>query len=46
LAKGQTKELVPGISLRIRGMNPAYQRYHGALWLLQDHRTVWFREVQ
>jgi hypothetical protein len=44
LAKGQTKELVPGISLRIRGMNPAYQRYHGALWLLQDHRTVWLRD--
>jgi len=44
LAKGQTKELVPGISLRIRGMNPEYQRYHGALWLLQDHRTVWLRD--
>jgi hypothetical protein len=44
LAKGQTKELVPGISLRIRGMNPAYQRYHGAIWLLQDHRTVWLRD--
>jgi hypothetical protein len=44
LAKGQTKELAPGISLRIRGMNPAYQRYHGALWLLQDHRTVWLRD--
>jgi hypothetical protein len=44
LAKGQTKELVPGISLRIRGMNPAYQRYHGSLWLLQDHRTVWLRD--
>jgi len=44
LAKGQTKELLPGISLRIRGMDPAYQRYHGALWLLQDHRTVWLRD--
>jgi hypothetical protein len=44
MAKGQTKELIPGISLRIRGMNPAYQRYHGALWLLQDHRTVWLRD--
>jgi hypothetical protein len=44
LAKGQTKELVPGISLRIRGMNPAYQRYRGALWLLQDHRTVWLKD--
>jgi len=44
LAKGQAKELIPGVTLRIRGMNPAYQRYHGALWLLQDHRTVWLRD--
>jgi hypothetical protein len=44
LAKGQDKELIPGVTLRIRGMNPAYQRYHGALWLLQDHRTVWLRD--
>jgi hypothetical protein len=44
LSKGQTKELIPGISLRISGMNPAYQRYHGSLWLLQDHRTVWLRD--
>ncbi len=44
LAKGQSMELVPGITLRIRGMDPAYQRYHGALWLLQDHRTVWLRD--
>jgi hypothetical protein len=44
MAKGQTKELVPGVSLRIRGMDPAYQRYRGALWLLQDHRTVWLRD--
>jgi hypothetical protein len=44
LAKGQSKELAPGIELRIRGMNPAYQRYKGALWLLQDRRTVWLKD--
>lgn len=44
LTKGQSKELLPGISLRIQGMNPAYQRYRGSLWLLQDHRTVWLRD--
>jgi chaperonin cofactor prefoldin len=44
LAKGQSKELAPGIELRIRGMNPAYQRYHGAIWLLQDRRTVWLKD--
>lgn len=44
MAKGQTKELAPGIDLRIRGMNPAYQRYHGSIFLLQDHRTVWLKD--
>lgn len=44
LAKGQTKELVPGISLRIQGVNRKHQRYRGALWLMQDHRTVWLRD--
>ena len=29
LAKGQTKELAPGISLRIRGVNVSRSRYHG-----------------
>lgn len=44
LAKGQTKELIPGVSLRIRGVNPGHQRYHGTLWLQQDQRTVWLRD--
>jgi hypothetical protein len=44
LGKGQTKELVPGISLQIRGVNTAHERYHGALSLLKDHRTVWLRD--
>jgi hypothetical protein len=44
LNKGQTKELVPGISLRISGTNPMYQRYRGRLWLLQDRRTLWLRD--
>jgi len=44
LAKGQTRELIPGVSLRIRGVNPGHQRYHGTLWLQQDQRTVWLRD--
>ncbi|HEV7966601.1 MAG TPA: hypothetical protein VGP19_03465 [Candidatus Acidoferrales bacterium] len=44
LAKGQTKELTPGISLRIGGVNASHERYHGALSLLQDHRTLWLRD--
>jgi chaperonin cofactor prefoldin len=44
LAKGQTKELVPGISLRISETNPLYQRYRASLWLFQDRATLWLRE--
>jgi hypothetical protein len=44
LAKGQTQEVVPGVSLRISGTNPMYQRYRGSLWLLQDRRTLWLRD--
>ena len=44
LAKGQTKALMPGISLQIRGVNLAHQRYHGTLRLTQDQRTVWLRD--
>ena len=44
LAKGQTKELAPGISLQIQGVNPARERYHGTLSLAQDHRTLWLRD--
>lgn len=44
LAKGQTQEVVPGVSLRISGTNPLYQRYRGSLWLLQDRRTLWLRD--
>jgi chaperonin cofactor prefoldin len=44
LAKGQTQEVVPGVTLRISGTNPMYQRYRGSLWLLQDRRTLWLRD--
>ncbi len=44
LAKGQTKELAPGISLRIRGVNVSHSRYHGTLTLSQTHRTLWLRD--
>ena len=44
LAKGQTRELIPGVSLHIRGVNLGHQRYHGTLWLEQDQRTVWLKD--
>jgi hypothetical protein len=44
LAKGQTQEIAPGVTLRISGTNTMYQRFRGSLWLLQDHRTLWLRD--
>ena len=44
LAKGQTKELMPGISLKIGGVNVSHQRYHGTLHLTPDQGTVWLRD--
>lgn len=44
LAKGQAKELAPGILLRVQGTKPSRERYHGVLSLAQDHRTVWLRD--
>jgi len=44
MAKGQTREIAPGITLRLRGTNTGHERYHGALILSQDRRTVWLRD--
>jgi hypothetical protein len=44
LTKGQTEELVPGVSLRISGTDLVYQRYRATMWLLQDRRTLWLRD--
>ncbi len=44
MAKGQTHELAPGITLQLRGTNTGHERYHGALILAQGHRTVWLRD--
>ena len=43
VAKGQTTELIPGVSLQISGTNTQYQRFRGSLFLLQDRRTLWLR---
>lgn len=44
LAKGQAKELAPGILLRVQGTKPSRERYHGVLSLTEEHRTVWLRD--
>jgi hypothetical protein len=44
LAKGQVKELAPGISFRIRGTKSKHQQYQGTLVLARDNRTLWLRD--
>jgi hypothetical protein len=44
VAKGQTTEVAPGISLNLGGTNVEHQRFHGYLWLLEDHRFVWLKD--
>ncbi len=41
VAKNDTQELVPGISLRVLRTNVSYQRFEGWLWFLADQRTLW-----
>jgi len=45
VAKGQTTELIPGVSFQISGTNNQYQRFRGSLFLLQDRRTLWLRDA-
>ena len=44
MSKGQTRELIPGVSLQISRTNNQYQRFRGSLWLLQDRQTLWLRD--
>jgi hypothetical protein len=44
VAKGQTRELIPGVALKIRSVNQGRQNYRGSLQLLQGQRTVWLRD--
>jgi len=45
VAKGRTTELVPGISLQIKGTSNRYQRFHGSLTLLRDRQTLWLQDA-
>jgi hypothetical protein len=44
VTKGQTKELIPGVTLKIRSVNQGRQNYRGSLQLEQGQRTVWLRD--
>ncbi len=40
LAEDSTRELAPGISMRVTSTDVSYQRIKGWLWLLPDRRTI------
>lgn len=46
VAKEDTRELVPYVTLRVTSTNVAYQRMNGWLWLPAERRTLWIRGLQ
>lgn len=45
LAEDRTRELAPGIALRITSTKVSHQRVKGWLWLMPDRRTLWIRDL-
>jgi hypothetical protein len=45
LAKKNTRELAPGVSLRVTGTDVRRQQFDGWLWLMPDRRTLWVRDL-
>jgi len=41
---GHTRELAPGISLKITRTDAAFRRASGWMWILPDRRTIWLRQ--
>jgi chaperonin cofactor prefoldin len=44
VTKGYSRELAPGISLRITSTDTAFRRVSGWMWVLPDRRTIWLRQ--
>jgi hypothetical protein len=44
VSKGYSRELAPGISLRITSTDTAFRRVSGWMWVLPDRRTIWLRQ--
>lgn len=43
--KNRTEELAPGISLRVTGTNVSHQRVKGWLWLVEDRKFLWIKDL-
>ena len=44
VTKGYSRELAPGISLKITRTDAAFRRVSGWMWVLPDRRTIWLRQ--
>ena len=44
ITKGYSRELAPGISLKITRTDAAFRRVSGWMWVLPDRRTIWLRQ--
>ena len=44
-SKGRTQELAPGITLYLSGTDTNYRRADGWLWLAEDRRNIWLRDL-
>jgi hypothetical protein len=44
VAKNETRELTPEISLRVTHTDARYQRYQGWMWYEPDRRTLWIAD--
>jgi hypothetical protein len=45
IAKGHVHQITPEISINITGIDLAYHRVDGWMWVMPDRRTVWLRKA-
>ena len=45
IAKGHVRQITPEISINVTGIDLAYHRIDGWMWVMPDRRTVWLRKA-
>jgi chromosome segregation ATPase len=43
-SKSRSRELAPGISLRVTGIDVARRQVRGWMWIMPDRKTVWLKD--
>jgi len=44
VTKNHSREVAPGVTLEVTGIDVAYRKVDGWIWLMSDRRTVWVRQ--